>query len=658
MTTKELRCEEKQVVLRTPKNPNAFVEEYLDEYIGMSDVDFAVLISGLWGCGKTTLVSRWMAETKVLKKKKCVYVSVNGAATIEEIKHRVFEQAYPTTAKVLAVAKCVSSAVSPFVGTLSCTKGTKGVSAEAHFDQLEKLVPKRMNVHCDVLVFDDVERAVVGIEELLGYFSKLLTDGTKVILVGDERILSKRWCDQKDDAKGLCVQGYEKQKEKVIGQTFALVENFDDLFGVLVDDVHCDSIRNILINQRAVLVKDFRSVDGVCNYRAFKHACRDVDYWFRRLPGTARKNDEYAKLFVRMVLLIDYELLVNTLKAEDLGVIPKEGSSAFIEFLDRHNIRRPSWGNVNEYLSLPIELLKQMLVAHSARREDIENAVSLLSWFVPKKNPPSWRVLLQWWNLDRHDLDRVISNLQGDLENARISDARDFMHSIAVLGQLVAQRLLPDSPQSFVKSCKRYIEHAISNGAFKDVILSNVSINEQIASRNSGLFYAGEWQQDDYYKVLKSLFCDALQKKRAEMLRVKTEEMVKRLQDDPGSCIKELLQQELDPCLDPVLQNIKVSLFYKCIKDLSAKDLRKMTNIFCSWTVIPERQNMERPFWDRLLKCMNKDLLKVQKKKVREPLDFALWYMYKSLLESLGKKCDIVFEGRKFGDGKHRRHVS
>lgn len=658
MTTKELRCEDKQVVLRSPKNPNAFVEEYLNEYIGMSEADFAVLISGLWGCGKTTLVSKWMAKTKIREKKKWVYVSVNGAATIEEIKHRVFEEAYPSAAKVLTVAKCVSSVISPFVGTLSCAKGTKEVSAEAHIDQFEKLVPKRLNVRCDVIVFDDVERAVVRIEELLGYFSKLLADGTKIILVGDEKILAERWIDQKDENRGLCVQGYEKQKEKVIGQTFSVVENFDDLYGTLVDDAHCEAIRNILISQRSVLVKDFKSVDGACNYRAFKHACRDVDYWFRRLPKTARKNDEYAKLFVRMVLLIDYELLVNTLKAEDLGVIPKEGSSSFIEFLDRHKIRRPSWGNVNEYLSLPIKLLKQMLVAHSARREDIENAVSLLSWFVPKKNPPPWRVLLQWWELDRHDMERVVSKLKCDLENARIIDARDFMHSIAVLGQLVAQRLLPNSPQSFLKSCKGYIEHAISKGAFKDILLSNVSISEQIVSRNSGSLYAGEWQQEDYFEVLKSLFCDALQKKRAEMLQEKTKEMVKRLQDDPASCIKWLLQQELDPSLDPVLQNIKVRQFYKCIKDLSAKDLREITNIFCLWAKIPERQNLERPFWEGLLKCMNKDLLKAQNKKVRDPLDFALWYMYKSLLESLGKKCDIVFEGRKFGDGKHRRHVS
>lgn len=653
MTTKKLRCEDKQVVLCPPKNPNAFVEEYLDEYIGMSKVDFAVLISGLWGCGKTTFVSKWMEKAKIREKKKWVYVSVNGAATIEEIKHRVFEEAYPGTAKVLTVAKCVSSVISPFVGTLSCAKGTKGVSAEAHFDQFEKLVPKRLNVHCDVLVFDDVERAVVRIEELLGYFSKLLAEGTKIILVGDEEILSKRWGDHTEEGTGLCVQGYDKQKEKVIGQTLALVENFADLFGILVDDAHCESIRNFLMGQRGVLVKDFRAVDGACNYRAFKHACRDTDYWFRRLPNVAKRNEEYAKLFVRMLLLLDYELLVNKLEAEDLGVIPKEGSSSFAEFLERHNIRHPAWGEVNEYLSLPIELLKKILVSHSARREDIENAVSLLSWFVPKKSPPPWRVLLQWWELDRQELDRAIAHLKDDLENARITDAREFMHSIAVLGQLVSQRLLPDAPRSFLKSCEGYIEHALSKGAFEDVLQSNVSISEQIASRNSGSFYAGEWQQEDYCEVLKSLFCEALQKKRAEMLRMKTEKMVKRLRDDPASCIKELSRQELDPCPDPILQNIKVGPFYKSIKDLTVKDLRKMTNIFCAWIVISERRNVEKVFWDGLMNLLNKDLLKSQKKRVRDPQDFALWYMYKSLSGSIGKKCDVVFEGQKFGDSKH-----
>ena len=652
MTTKKLRCEDKQVVLCPPKNPNAFVEEYLDEYIGMSKVDFAVLISGLWGCGKTTFVSKWMEKAKIREKKKWVYVSVNGAATIEEIKHRVFEEAYPGTAKVLTVAKCVSSVISPFVGTLSCAKGTKGVSAEAHFDQFEKLVPKRLNVHCDVLVFDDVERAVVRIEELLGYFSKLLAEGTKIILVGDEEILSKRWGDHTEEGTGLCVQGYDKQKEKVIGQTFALVENFADLFGILVDDAHCESIRNFLMGQRGVLVKDFRAVDGACNYRAFKHACRDTDYWFRRLPNVAKRNEEYAKLFVRMLLLLDYELLVNKLEAEDLGVIPKEGSSSFAEFLERHNIRHPAWGEVNEYLSLPIELLKKILVSHSARREDIENAVSLLSWFVPKKSPPPWRVLLQWWELDRQELDREVSRLKDDLENAKITDARDFMHSIAVLGELVSQRLLSGySPQKLLEDCKKYLKKALPKGAFEDVVNANVSIAELIDGRSSGCFYAGELNSYDYFKKLKALFCEELQKKRDAMLQMKATEMVKKLQDDPTSVIKELSKQELDPGLDPFLQHIKdVGSFYENLKNFSVKDLRRITKTFCNWLIIPERRRLEQPFCDDLLKCLKRDLVKVQKNAVRDPRDFALWYMYKSMVECVGKKCDIVFETQKFSD--------
>ena len=190
MTMKTGKVEAK---LRLPKDPNAFIKEYLTEYIGMSNVDFSVLISGPWGCGKTTLVSKWMEETKKQKDKKRVLVSINGAATIEEIKHRVFEQAHPTAAKVVSVANCASSVVSSLVGTAGLTRGKKEVSLEANFDKLEKIVPKRLNLHYDVLVFDDVERAVVRIEELFGYFSGLLSDGTKVILIGDEKVLRKRW---------------------------------------------------------------------------------------------------------------------------------------------------------------------------------------------------------------------------------------------------------------------------------------------------------------------------------------------------------------------------------------------------------------------------------------------------------------------------------
>ena len=39
------------------ENRNDFISEYLDAYLAMKDIDFAVMISGPWGCGKTHFIN-------------------------------------------------------------------------------------------------------------------------------------------------------------------------------------------------------------------------------------------------------------------------------------------------------------------------------------------------------------------------------------------------------------------------------------------------------------------------------------------------------------------------------------------------------------------------------------------------------------------------
>lgn len=63
---------------------------------------------------------------------------------------------------------------------------------------------------------DDIERSDVPIKELFGYFSMLLGDGVRIVLVADE-----------DRIADLDRQYYHDYKEKIIGETYEVLPEYN-----------------------------------------------------------------------------------------------------------------------------------------------------------------------------------------------------------------------------------------------------------------------------------------------------------------------------------------------------------------------------------------------------------------------------------------------
>lgn len=99
------------------QNDNTQLTAYVNEYIKMSRPQFAVMITGKWGCGKTYyidgLIKQWeKAKVKTNKESiqlKPVYVSVYGLHTISEVVKKIKMKVRPWLySKGAAVAKKVA----------------------------------------------------------------------------------------------------------------------------------------------------------------------------------------------------------------------------------------------------------------------------------------------------------------------------------------------------------------------------------------------------------------------------------------------------------------------------------------------------------------------------------------------------------------------
>ena len=76
---------------------NAHVTDYLNAYRLMGAVDFAVMITGLRGSGKTEFVKRWvesLRRTDNDDKLDYLLVSLNGVSSLEDIDSLLFRAAH------------------------------------------------------------------------------------------------------------------------------------------------------------------------------------------------------------------------------------------------------------------------------------------------------------------------------------------------------------------------------------------------------------------------------------------------------------------------------------------------------------------------------------------------------------------------------------
>ena len=76
-------------------SPNAHIENFLDYYCALPhSPEYAVMLKGPWGCGKTWFINRYRDKLRE-KGTKHLYISLHGISSFAEIDDAIFEQLHP-----------------------------------------------------------------------------------------------------------------------------------------------------------------------------------------------------------------------------------------------------------------------------------------------------------------------------------------------------------------------------------------------------------------------------------------------------------------------------------------------------------------------------------------------------------------------------------
>ena len=328
------------------------IESILD-YVRSDYTDYAIMINGEWGSGKTYFwnnqVKKKIESLKLNGKKfTTIYMSLYGISNLEEISKKIFMETSQLMDRNLR--KYMSANGQTTIPEYAKTgidmanffgNGSNGgkLDYEEFFSTDDK-----------VLCFDDLERANVDVIDILGYINNFVEhDHIKTIIICNEKELSTKIKNSNLEMKTFIAtylldkQGelnksdkpmvekiqekiehvfdkaidYERIKEKLVGETFEYAPQFDYIInGILMRFENNRELIRFLRENTELIISTFKK-SGTRNLRILKHALNDFNKIYEEVnkffPNT---NNRVMQTMLIFTIAVSFEIKAGKITKE------------------------------------------------------------------------------------------------------------------------------------------------------------------------------------------------------------------------------------------------------------------------------------------------------------------------------------------------------
>ena len=444
------------------------VESILD-YIRADYTDYAVMINGEWGSGKTYFWNhkvRNKIESMELngKRYKTIYMSLYGISNLEEISKKIFIETTQLMDKNLKRFMNSNEQVTipeyaktglDMANFFGVTQNGDKVDYKEFFSTDDK-----------VLCFDDLERANVDVIDILGYINNFVEhDHIKTIIICNEKELSTKLKNSNLEMKtfiatylldkeGSLVKktdkpmveriqdtieyvfdkanDYERIKEKLIGETFEYAPEFNYIInGILMRyEKYPDLIRFLRENTNLIISTFNKS--GTRNLRILKHALNDFKKIFdmvnKSYPNT---NHRVMQTMLIFTIAISFEIKAGKVtKDKFVNINNNEEYKAILVssrvFMDNRQFYIKEFDN-NYYYNFKAEyrFFKFIEIYVRTRIFDMkvfkDNMEVIINTVDTDKLPGYKRLLTEeYWKISDDQFDNVIEEVLDDVKTGKI----------------------------------------------------------------------------------------------------------------------------------------------------------------------------------------------------------------------------------------------
>ena len=444
------------------------IESILD-YIRAEYTDYAIMINGEWGSGKTYFWNNQVKrkiETLNLNGKKytTIYMSLYGISNLEEISKKIFIETTQLMDKNLKKYMDASGIgnIPEYAKTGLDMANFFGVTQNG--DRLD--YAKFFSTDDKVLCFDDLERANVDVIDILGYINNFVEhDHIKTIIICNEKELSTKLKNSNLEMKTFIAtylldkenkltmktdkpmverirdtieyvfdkaNDYERIKEKLIGETFEYAPEFNYIInGLLMRyEAYPDLIR--FLRENTNLITSTFNKSGTRNLRILKHALNDFKKIFdmvaKAYPNT---NNRILQTMLIFTIAISFEIKAGKITKDKFVNINsnEEYKSILVSsrvFMDNRQFYIKEFDN-NYYYNFKAEyrffkFIEKYIRTRIFDMKVFKDNMEVIRNTIDTSQLPGYKRLLteEYWKIPDDQFDSVISQTLEDVKNGNI----------------------------------------------------------------------------------------------------------------------------------------------------------------------------------------------------------------------------------------------
>lgn len=446
------------------------LEGVIEEYLKNPKAEYAVMIDGDWGSGKTYFLThsllKIMENIDIGKDKtrKYAYVSLYGAKSIDEVSKEIVFQCFGKKHK--KKMETVDTVMETASNILTASLGAVNIDLSKIKETLAKI-----DINNWIICFDDLERCYLPINEILGYINRLVEhNNCKVIVLANEKEIGKITLNQRLEEKyqvvllgrkllsgnndgsgekkenGMDIKKlqndtkeifnedilYKSIREKVIGLTIKYEPQMDVAFDSIISDYSDGtSFKAYLIENKSRILKYFEN-ERCYNLRTLISVLGSIQKVYDEMVSnkfdTVKHFDKIMESFLKYIILLTIYYR-NGGKVRELNLTSEIGyvslgNSIFsytrgFKFLEKYCTTLSF--SEQEFIRA-VNLLRQ-------EYEEEENRVAKSKQGLAK----AYGELAYWWEKEDDEVSNLIVLLKEEIKQ----DKYPFSNYQGIIGQLM-----------------------------------------------------------------------------------------------------------------------------------------------------------------------------------------------------------------------------
>ncbi|WP_034042194.1 P-loop NTPase fold protein [Wocania ichthyoenteri] len=302
------------------------IESIFEDYLNNENTNYALMISGKWGSGKTYLWKNVLEKKAVEQTFRPVYISLNGIESVKEAESILFGSLLPISKNLQS--KGAKTAFKIIRNTANVAGKIFGRGTQ--LIDFAKGIKIDLDVSKVVLCFDDLERCAVEPERILGLINEYTEHkNAKVIIFSAEEEID----DESD---------YNRIKEKVVGRILNYTANYNELFNSYVENVADSNFSEFLASNEKPIIHFFKN-HNIQNLRTFGFYLENLNQLYKYYKDESETEVDRMLFFTA--------LISNEFKNGELTITnleDKKGIDDFMLFIDLDDV-------VNGMIGTPIK---------------------------------------------------------------------------------------------------------------------------------------------------------------------------------------------------------------------------------------------------------------------------------------------------------------